>query len=283
MVKIINASALFLMLSFSVSGQNLTGIWSGKRTQIKGGCYPEYTIEIHIYYCKDNVLMGNAYNYFDKEHFTKINFTGRFNPLTKRLVILENAVVQFQVPSDCITCIKTYDLNWTNDGKREIMEGDWKGHEMGNSNPCPPGKINLEKVDKAVFPVEVYQDDSMKALQEKMKIGSREKDLFQSFELDTSELKIELYDNAEIDGDTVSILMNNTLVLYRKMLTDKPLQLNFTAFPNTDYEFMMYAENLGKIPPNTSLMVITAGSKRYELRIASSDKKSAVVHFRYKK
>jgi type IV secretory pathway VirB9-like protein len=44
---------------------------------------------------------------------------------------------------------------------------------------------------------------------------------------------------------------------------------------------MMYADNLGKIPPNTSLMIITAGTKRYELRISSSEKKSAVVRFRY--
>ena len=65
------------------------------------------------------------------------------------------------------------------------------------------------------------------------------------------------------------------------MLTDKPLTINITAFPNTDYEFMMYADNLGRIPPNTSLMVITAGKKRYEMRISSSEQKSAVVKFRY--
>jgi hypothetical protein len=274
----------YLMLfSGAISAQNLTGIWRGKRTQVSGGCYPEYTLEVHIYYSKDNAFMGNAYNYFDKDHYTKINFTGRYNPTTKRLVILENAVLQYQVPADCIPCIKTYDLNWAMVSGKETMEGEWKGHEMGNSQPCPPGKIHLEKETKAVFPVDVYQDESLKALQKEMKIGNREKDLFQTFDLDSSELKIELYDNAEIDGDTVSILMNNTLVLYKKMLTDKPLVLNFTALPNTEYEFLMYAENLGRIPPNTSLMVISSGTKRYELRISSSEQKSAVVHFRYKK
>jgi hypothetical protein len=101
--------------------------------------------------------------------------------------------------------------------------------------------------------------------------------------IDTPQIKIELYDNAEIDDDTVSVFLNNTLLLHKKRLTAKALELNFTAFPNTDYELMMYAENLGRIPPNTSLMIITAGKQRFELRISSSEQKNAVVRFRYNK
>ena len=89
--------------------------------------------------------------------------------------------------------------------------------------------------------------------------------------------------DGEIDDDTVSVFLNNTLLLHKKRLTDKALVLNITAFPNTDYELMMYAENLGKIPPNTSLMVITAGKNRYEMRISSDEQKNAVVRFRYQK
>lgn len=276
---------LLLFLLFSLSGltsmeQNLTGIWRGKRTQVTGGCYPEYSIELHVYYSKDNDIMGNAYNYYDKDRFTKINFTGRYNPQTKRMVIIENAVVQYNVPNNCVPCIKTYDLNWSEMGK-QALDGEWKGHEMGNSNICPPGKIHLEKESVPVFPVDVFQNDTMARLQQSLKLKDREKEVVQTITIDTSDIKIELYDNAEIDGDTVTIFLNNTLLVYRKMLTDKPLTINITAFPNTDYEFMMYADNLGRIPPNTSLMVITAGKKRYEMRISSSEQKSAVVKFRY--
>jgi hypothetical protein len=44
----------------------------------------------------------------------------------------------------------------------------------------------------------------------------------------------------------------------------------------------MVAENLGSIPPNTALMVITAGAKRYELFITSTEQKNAVVVVEYK-
>jgi hypothetical protein len=39
----------------------------------------------------------------------------------------------------------------------------------------------------------------------------------------------------------------------------------------------MVAENLGSIPPNTSVMVITAGSQRYEVFISSNEQRNAKV------
>src|SRR5688572_23298556 len=109
---------LILLLLGCVVGtdaQSLTGIWRGKRTQSVGGCFPEYSLELHITYMHDNTFMGNAFS-FDKDRYTKVNFKGRYNPLTKRMVIIENAVLQFNVPENCVPCIKTYDLTWSKSG-----------------------------------------------------------------------------------------------------------------------------------------------------------------------
>jgi hypothetical protein len=275
-------SVLFLVIACSLSAQNLTGIWRGKRTQVSGGCFPEYSLELHITYAgNNNNIMGNAYNFYDKDRYTKINFTGRYNPQTKRMVIIENLVLQYNVPANCIPCIKTYDLNWSKDSSMEALIGEWKGHEMGNANTCPPGRIQLNKEKTAIFPVDVFQNDTLGNIQKNLKLANREKEVVQNLILDTSKIKIELYDNAEIDDDTVTIFLNNTLLLYKKRLTGTPLTLELNAFPDTEYELMMYAENLGRIPPNTSLMIITAGRKKYEIRLSSSEQKTAVVKFRY--
>jgi hypothetical protein len=275
---------LFVLISVSGASmsQNLAGIWRGKRTQVSGGCFPEYFIELHVTYAGNNVMiLGNAYNYYDKDRFTKINFTGRYNPSTKRMVIIENLVLQFNVPSHCIPCIKTYDLNYTKNDSVEAFIGEWKGHEMGNENACPPGKIQLNRETSSIFPVDVFQNDTLSKLQKNLNLADREKEVIRELVFDTSQIRIDIYDNAEIDDDTVSVFLNNTLLLHKKRLTASALTLQVTAYPNTNYELMMYADNLGKIPPNTSLMIITAGEKRYELRISSSEKKSAVIRFRY--
>lgn len=273
--------ALVLSVATPTHAQILTGIWRGTRTQNPGGCFPEYIQELHITYmnAKDNSFMGNAYS-GDKERFTKVVFTGRFNPLTKRMVIIESAVLQYNVPENCIPCIKTYDLVWSQSGDNENLNGEWKGHEMGNNNLCQPGKVSLQRATTSIWPVDVYQNDTLYNLQKNMKLESREKEVVRSFTVDTNKIKIELYDNADIDDDTVSVFLNNKLLLYKKRLTDRALTLDIDLYPNTDYELMMYAENLGRIPPNTSLMVITAGKKRYELRITSTEQKSAVIRFR---
>ena len=266
------------------NAQSLTGIWRGTRTQNPGGCFLQYVQELHITYmnARDNSFMGNAYS-GDKERFTKVLFTGRYNPTTKRMVIIESAVLQYNVPDNCIPCIKTYDLTLSKNGAEESMLGEWKGHEMGNANLCQPGKITLQRTQTAIFPVDVFQNDTLANLQKSLKLQSRDKELVRTIEVDTNKIRIELYDNAEVDDDTVSVFLNNTLLLYKKRLTDRPLSLEVDVFPGQNYELMMYADNLGRIPPNTSLMIITAGKKRYEMRVSSSEQKSAVVQFKYEK
>ncbi|WP_165352408.1 hypothetical protein [Flavobacterium anhuiense] len=51
---------------------------------------------------------------------------------------------------------------------------------------------------------------------------------------------------------------------------------------NNFHEVILVAENLGDIPPNTALMKIKAGDKKYEIKITSDEQKNAVINFKYK-
>jgi hypothetical protein len=89
---------------------------------------------------------------------------------------------------------------------------------------------------------------------------------------------IELYDNGDIDGDTVTIYHNNELVVNRAGLSSKPITIKIKVDKNAPHhELVMVANNLGSIPPNTSLMIVTANKKRYEVYISSSEQKNAKV------
>lgn len=114
-------------------------------------------------------------------------------------------------------------------------------------------------------------------------LTKRDNDLVKTITTSAKEFKIELYDNGEIDGDRISVYHNNELIVSNKMLTDKPISFTIKADENSPvHEFVMVAENLGSIPPNTSLMIITAGTKRYELFVTSTEQKNAVVRIQYK-
>ena len=109
-------------------------------------------------------------------------------------------------------------------------------------------------------------------------IETRSNPIIKQITTEETELTIDLYDNGEIDGDTVSIYHNNELVVSSAGISTRPVTIKIKVDKaNPHHELVMVADNLGRIPPNTSLMVITAGKKRYEIFISSSEQKNAKV------
>ena len=114
-------------------------------------------------------------------------------------------------------------------------------------------------------------------------LKNRTNELMKVLTVTNPEVIVKLYDNGEIDDDTISVYLDNKLVLSSKRLTTSPLTVKFTFDEDSDHELTMVAENLGQIPPNTSLMVVESGEQRFEVRITSTEQKNAVVRFRYQK
>jgi hypothetical protein len=111
----------------------------------------------------------------------------------------------------------------------------------------------------------------------------RSSELIKTIEIDNNSFTVDLYDNGEIDGDSISLFFNGKLLLSHKRLSDKAIRLKLDVDPARGVnELIMYAENLGTIPPNTALMVVTDGVNRYEVRISSDLEKSGVIRFVHK-
>ncbi len=110
----------------------------------------------------------------------------------------------------------------------------------------------------------------------------RENNLVNTIITDEENIQIDIFDNGTIDNDTISVYNNNILVIKKGRLALKPITL-FIKNSVTDniHELIIVAENLGEIPPNTALMVITAGKKRYELFLASNESRNAKVVIQY--
>lgn len=93
-------------------------------------------------------------------------------------------------------------------------------------------------------------------------------------------IELNFYDNAEIDGDSITLFLNNRLIFKHIYLTDKPFTVKLPVSELLQSnELVMVAENLGSIPPNTSFMVAYIGEKRYEARLESNEGSSAMIRF----
>jgi hypothetical protein len=116
-------------------------------------------------------------------------------------------------------------------------------------------------------------------------ISGRKSEFSQVVNFKSDSLQISLYDNGEIDGDTVSVFMNGEVLLSQQGLKASAIKKTIYLTPgqNDEFNLVMFAESLGKYPPNTGLLVIRDGNDVYNLRFSSDFQKNAGIVFKRKK
>ena len=113
---------------------------------------------------------------------------------------------------------------------------------------------------------------------------SRENELVQTLTVSSEEISVRLYDNGEVDDDTISVYLDGKPLLSNRRLSTVPITLSLKLdSDNPEHVLVMVAENMGRIPPNTSLMIVQDGDRRYSVSITSTEQKNAMVRFRYQK
>lgn len=115
-------------------------------------------------------------------------------------------------------------------------------------------------------------------------IDGRKSEFSQLVNFKSDSLVLALYDNGEIDGDTVSVFMNGEVLMAKQGLKSKAIKKTiYITAGNEDFSLVLFADNLGKYPPNTGLLVVHDGDDVYNLRFSSDLQKSAGIVFRRKK
>jgi len=256
-MRLLFLAILFIFSPALMQAQEFNGTWRGKLTQNPGGCFPVYFIEMQIK-VEGAKVTGTSYHFSDINNFVKENFEGTYDSRTKSFSINELGVLTFHVPPDCVPCIKNYSLDYSRGKDSQTLRGDWGGRMMNSQRTCPSGKIVLVKEAASIF---------------------------NEIKVDTGNIRLDFYDNAQVDGDTISVTVDNQIVVSRQRLTEKPIPLTIRIDLNkTEHEVVMIAENEGSIPPNTALLIVTAGEKRYRLFLSSdTEQKKILVRFIYEK
>lgn len=113
---------------------------------------------------------------------------------------------------------------------------------------------------------------------------SRENKLVQTIIVTHPDINVRFYDNGEIDGDSISVYLDGKLIVSNQGLSTVPIKVHLKMNEdNDDHTLVMVAENMGRIPPNTALMIVEDGDKRYQVGITTTEQKNAMVRFRFQK
>jgi hypothetical protein len=293
-MKWLSFIVLFLILQSAFS-QNLSGKWLGKITQQPGGYSQLYDLELDLIQNKN--IWGDSYAYEGDSVSIKIGLYGYVDKDSIRLNESLGWIREDKVPWQWVACIKTFILAYRKENNFEYLEGRWSG--ISKDDPlenCLPGKVILSRTITGLNNFLEEHKDSVIHTEQVTTLNDVPIDLnFNSSFRETDpkkvteivvnnpDLQIQLIDYMKVDYDTVSVYLNRNILAKNVGISKRPALINFKLDPRIElHELLLYAENLGKVPPNTSELILVDGESRHRIMIVSDKQKTAAVYLRYK-
>jgi hypothetical protein len=114
-------------------------------------------------------------------------------------------------------------------------------------------------------------------------VADRKNEAIQDLYFKNDSLILSLYDNGIVDGDTVSVFMNGENIISRQKLKESATKKTIYISGSDSVQIVLFAENLGTIPPNTGLLTVRDGDDIYQVRFSADLQKNASIMLRRKR
>jgi len=298
---------LLLFSSFHLHSQTVFGYWYGYANVKSISSANNYLVELVLQPEKNHVK--GILNYFFRNTYRSLKVEGNYNPANRQLSL-------YNIPLTFHGSTNSFEVDCPMNLRATLRVAQAGSNLQGAfiSIPeyqytCPEIVFNftlnadISKKDSVLKAMSEYKEnyqvwkpqleDTLVAVAvvptkvinyvTEAEFTKRKNVITQELEFESDSLRIDVYDNGEIDGDMVSLFYNQQLVLNNQKLTHKSIRLNVVLdHSKANNEISMFAENLGLIPPNTALMSITDGKNKYEVRISSSLEKNATIRLKRK-
>jgi len=226
---------------------------------------------------------------FEKEAFLSKKNNTPNKPTTNKPNSSATKIVDSKTPTDKSTKPTASNAKPTINSKT-VTPSNKKPPVVPSPKPAPPSikESAQEQANNKVEeqPVQPYikrehaetQGREKRATPIPKVLQERENKLVKTIVVDDENIQVDLFDNGTIDNDTISVFHNNKQIIKHGRLAFNPISFKIKCSTEENlHELVIVAENLGEIPPNTALMVITAGKKRYEVFLTSNESRNAKV------
>lgn len=250
-----------ILLPLTAATQLPVKNWSGKAAGKKD------TVDISLdldFLNADTVTGKITYYSRGKKNFQTYSVTGRMIN-SDSLILTNGELLDKNMPAFSCNCYGEYRLQYN---PQTGLTGTWaQVYKPLLLKGCERTDIFLNPSGSAM---------KIPALQ---KYNSRRDSVFQKFEFNSPEtIEVSISDYGVIDGDIISVIYNDSLVADHYKLTAIPLVIQLAKYNSGKKNYLkIYAENLGKIPPNTTSVLIKTKDKEYRFQIPSDYKINGVV------
>jgi len=111
--------------------------------------------------------------------------------------------------------------------------------------------------------------------------AERKKNVIRTLTVNTDSIMLRVYDNGVVDGDIVSVIYNDKVVIDKLSLTSHAVEVKIPVTKTGINTLVFHAHNLGEFPPNTALLEVLYGDKKEELTVSSDLTVSSAIDIEY--
>src|SRR6185503_3769257 len=273
----------FLLIACSSRTQDLSGIWEGHAAPSANYVLPlKLVLELTV--INDSTVIGISHGYYTRGRFEHHKLSGKIDRRRGFVYLSEDSLIDFKKGIFETIDAGTYALKLLKTSTGLKLDGDWTSKRKRLFvNPVVKKWFWKEnKVDTRKIDLPANESDKVVVVDSMNKINRRD-DVQMILEVDRKDkdsIRVDVFDNGQIDNDTVSVYVNDRQVVGKQMITAKPITFYISLSEEKHFDkIRLIAENLGSIPPNTALMVITTKKKKYDVFLSINYEKSAVVEF----
>lgn len=288
-MKVFTILVLLFFIQFQSIAQNITGKWHGKITQKAGGFSELYDLELDLSHKRK--ISGESYAFIPSTLSVKIGLKGYIDGDSIRLSESLYDIRDEFMPASWIACIKNLNLKYYNQGGNEFLKGVWDGKSKDDDSPCLPGEIILSKSKQALNEFIANDGFQRPYLVDTLPyfpaftptfLSTEIKNL-KEVEVHNRQVELRISDYMKVDNDIITIYFNREAIATKRTISKKQIRLTVSMDRNRDLnEIILFAENLGNIPPNTSQLLIIDGNTTHRLVIESDKQKTAAIYLKYK-
>jgi hypothetical protein len=165
--------------------------------------------------------------------------------------------------------------------KPDVVQVSQKNDQPTSNKTEEQKNISAVSINK---PVSQQKEMTVAAKELPTIVADRKNETMQDIYFKNDSLILSLYDNGIVDGDTVSVFMNGENIISKQKLKEAAIKKTIYVPANSDsLQLVLFAENLGTIPPNTGLLTVRDGDDVYQVRFSADLQKNASIILRRKK
>ena len=299
---------LLIVIGLSSNAQNVVGYWYGTANVSTGANVNNYLIELILK--QNNTAVQGILNYYFKNTYRSIKLNGSYNPKTRELSLFNIPVpyygstngMQVDCSMDLIATHRVAKAGSNLTGKfvgrdaykytcPQLVFDFRLNQDAGNQDSVLLALRNFKEQYQLWTPSATdtlvgytVQQRKVENIVINNEYKERPNEIQNEIEVSSDSLQVDFYDNGEVDGDSISVFFNDQLMGSNLKLSTKAIHMDIKLDTTKEYnQLAMFANNLGSIPPNTALMLISDGKNRWEVRLSSNLNKSGAVRIRRKK